>query len=128
MVKHTQTIRRQQPTNILSVFNYFVGLALKGLSTFSNFLTILEFSVTSVYTTVWDFSGHITLSSNKIGRRRISKILDFHDSRFLLVMSFYHFCSFTCWQIETWRSMNKIEQKLQVCGILSIFVSVFFFY
>ena len=31
MVKHTQTIRRQQPTNCLSVFDHFVGLALKGL-------------------------------------------------------------------------------------------------
>ena len=31
MVKHTQTIRRQQPTNFLSVFGYFAGLALKGL-------------------------------------------------------------------------------------------------
>ena len=32
MVKHTQTIRRQQPTNFLSVFDHFVGLALKGLN------------------------------------------------------------------------------------------------
>ena len=32
MVKHTQIIRRQQPTNCLSVFDHFVGLALKGLS------------------------------------------------------------------------------------------------
>ena len=31
MFKHTQTIRRQQPTNCLSVFEHFVGLALKGL-------------------------------------------------------------------------------------------------
>ena len=31
MVKHTQTIRRQQPTNYLSVFDHFVGLVLKGL-------------------------------------------------------------------------------------------------
>ena len=31
MVKHTQTICRQQPTNCLSVFDHFVGLALKGL-------------------------------------------------------------------------------------------------
>ena len=30
MVKHTQTIRR--PTSCLSVFDHFVGLALKGLS------------------------------------------------------------------------------------------------
>ena len=31
MVKHTQTIRRQQPTNCLSVFDHFVGLAFKGI-------------------------------------------------------------------------------------------------
>ena len=31
MVKHTQTIRPQKPTNCLSVFNHFMGLALKGL-------------------------------------------------------------------------------------------------
>ena len=31
MVKHTQTIRRQQPKNCLSVFDHFVGLVLKGL-------------------------------------------------------------------------------------------------
>ena len=31
MVKPTQTIRWQQPMNCLSVFDHFVGLALKGL-------------------------------------------------------------------------------------------------
>ena len=31
MVKHTQTIRRLLPMNYLSVFDHFVGLALKGL-------------------------------------------------------------------------------------------------
>ena len=31
MVKHTQTIRREKPTNCLSVFDHFVGLAPKGL-------------------------------------------------------------------------------------------------
>ena len=31
MVKHTQTIHRQKPTNCLSVFEHFVTLALKGL-------------------------------------------------------------------------------------------------
>ena len=29
--KHTQIIRRKKPTNCLSVFDYFMGLALKGL-------------------------------------------------------------------------------------------------
>ena len=32
MDKHAQTIRRQQPTNYLSVFDHFVELALKGLN------------------------------------------------------------------------------------------------
>ena len=32
MVKYTQTICRQHPTNCLSVLDHFVGLALKGLS------------------------------------------------------------------------------------------------
>ena len=31
MAKHNQRIRRQQPTNCLSVFGHFVELALKGL-------------------------------------------------------------------------------------------------
>ena len=32
MIKHTETIRQQQPTNCLSVSDHFVGLALKGLN------------------------------------------------------------------------------------------------
>ena len=32
MVKHTQPIRQQQPTNYLKVFDHFVGLALKELT------------------------------------------------------------------------------------------------
>ena len=32
MVKHTQRIRRQQPTICLSVFDHFVGLALKRMN------------------------------------------------------------------------------------------------
>ena len=35
MVKHTQTIRRQQPTSCLSLFDYFVGLALERLTVYS---------------------------------------------------------------------------------------------
>ena len=31
MVNHTQTIRRQQQTNYLSVFDHFVRLALQGI-------------------------------------------------------------------------------------------------
>ena len=32
MLKHTQTFRWQQPTNFLSMFDNFMGLALKRLS------------------------------------------------------------------------------------------------
>ena len=32
MAKHTQTIRRLFPTNYLTTFDPFMGLALKGLS------------------------------------------------------------------------------------------------
>ena len=32
MIKHAQTIHRQEPTNYLSVSDHFVGLALQGLS------------------------------------------------------------------------------------------------
>ena len=34
MVKHTQTIRRLEPTNCLSVFDHYDGLTLKGLKFF----------------------------------------------------------------------------------------------
>ena len=37
MVKHTQTINRQQPMICLSVFDHFVGLAFKGLKTHQTF-------------------------------------------------------------------------------------------
>ena len=59
MVKHTQTIRWQLPTNFLNVFDHFVGLALKGLKN-SVFQTLLkdrteylenyEFSASSILT------------------------------------------------------------------------------
>ena len=43
MVEHTQTIRRLLQTNCLSVFDHFVGLALKGLiKIFLNFYMIIE--------------------------------------------------------------------------------------
>ena len=38
MVKHTETTPRQQPENCLSMFDPFVGLALKGLK--ANLATI----------------------------------------------------------------------------------------
>ena len=49
MVKHTQTIHRQQTTNCLSVSDHFVGLALKGLkltlNTFSTKLSQISYFI-----------------------------------------------------------------------------------
>ena len=45
MVKHTQTIRRLLPTNCLSVFDHFVGLALKGLKAWVDKLTVLKLRI-----------------------------------------------------------------------------------
>ena len=36
MVKNTQTIRRQEPTNCLREFDRFMGLVLKGLTIVKN--------------------------------------------------------------------------------------------
>ena len=43
MVKRTQAIRREEPTNWLSVFDRFVRLALKGLNDFHNLLDQSEY-------------------------------------------------------------------------------------
>ena len=43
MVIHTQAIRRLLPTNCLSVFDHFVGLALKGLSNRDNVRAPIQF-------------------------------------------------------------------------------------
>ena len=43
MVKYTQIIRRQHPTNCMSVCDHFVGLAPKGLRSFSgSFLPTMD--------------------------------------------------------------------------------------
>ena len=48
MVKHTQTIRWQKPTNCLSVFDHFAGLALKGLrSQFLKKFLVSNFSISN---------------------------------------------------------------------------------
>ena len=41
MVKHTQTIHRQKPTNCLRVFDHFLKLALKGLRNRLSEVTLL---------------------------------------------------------------------------------------
>ena len=43
MVKESQTIRRLLPTNCLSVFDHFMGLALKGLRNSSIGISFKEY-------------------------------------------------------------------------------------
>ena len=51
MDKHTQTIRRQQATNWLSLFDHFVGLAFKGLRASVIFLW---FCISSCFVTMFN--------------------------------------------------------------------------
>ena len=51
IVRHTQRIRRHQATNFLSVFDHFVGLALKGLSNIA-FIIAFFFQNILVVTTI----------------------------------------------------------------------------
>ena len=52
MVKHTETIRRQQLSNYLIVFIHFVVLVLKGLSLVIFIRLINESSVLTLFLTV----------------------------------------------------------------------------
>ena len=49
MVKHAQTVCRQQPTNCLSGFDHFVGLALKGLKWFSKFNSVVVMTQNKIF-------------------------------------------------------------------------------
>ena len=66
MVKHTQTIWRLLPTNCLSVFDYFMGLALKGL---------IHFTKTKI--TFFMFS-HFLKALQALGWRNLTK----HESKY----------------------------------------------
>ena len=58
MVKHTQIIRRQKPTNCLSMFDHLVGLELKGL----NNVTCVPFHLPLL---IPQFSNNITLTKTQ---------------------------------------------------------------
>ena len=80
MLKYTQTIRWQMPTNCLSVFENFVGLALKGLKGGSGAVFFCEFC--EVFKNNY-FLEHIrtaasNLSSSVFGKFLICNILDSH--------------------------------------------------
>ena len=49
MIKRTQTIRQQKPTNYLGVFVHFVGSAIKGLTWYSQKYSILSIAQDSLF-------------------------------------------------------------------------------
>ena len=66
MVKHTQTICLLLPTNILSLFDHFVGLALKGLiNEFCNLIELAE-SILGNYLTRRILTNMGSAQENKI--------------------------------------------------------------
>ena len=72
MVKHTQTIRGQQPTNCLSVFDHFVKLALY----LNNFLKYYRFGHYSCTKLVYiDFWVKLTLDKKQVYLARSNKSL-----------------------------------------------------
>ena len=58
MIKHTQTIRQQKPTNCLSAFDHLVGLAPKGLNSFraasQSFLIFLASRFELLFHNTWN--------------------------------------------------------------------------
>ena len=67
MVKHTQTIRRQNPTNCLSLFDHFVELMLKGLNDWKIFRQIrnkLKQKIKETEETKKNFCKKILLSAS----------------------------------------------------------------
>ena len=79
MVKHTQTIRRQQPTNCLSVFHHFLKLALEGLTLF-----------TERFGTVWIISVVIYLQKQPFGGvlKICSKSTEVYPCRSMILIKF----------------------------------------
>ena len=73
MVKHTQTIRWQQPTRCLSVFDYFVGLAFNEFNKTSKFV-FLNMGHQQDHPKIFYKSGNIfiDINSHKWTRLKVS--------------------------------------------------------
>ena len=83
MVKNTQAIRQQEPTNCLNVLDHFVGLALKGLNKLaqlenSEFYMIwsraLTYEVTMHRLKPWKISQIFWLSTAQKGKFSIKAV------------------------------------------------------
>ena len=86
IVKQIQTICRQQPTNCLSVYEHFVGLALKGLISkysvqFPLTLSISAVILSMLFRIVSFILSIVLLMSTKQKQRRSR---EFHGKKILL--------------------------------------------
>ena len=61
MVKNTQTIRWEQPTNCLSVFDHFMGLALKWVKCFFPFSSSFCLNYLSLTLKIYKFQFQLAI-------------------------------------------------------------------
>ena len=74
MVKHTQnTILRQQPTSCVTMFDHFVGLALKGLTVFDHFVGLALKELSKASRSLDKFS--VFKNGSNIQERQFMKIM-----------------------------------------------------
>ena len=88
MVKHTQTIRLLLPTNCLSVFGHFVGLALKCITWFNPPYSVnMETNIGKTFLKLIDkhltFTFQKLTSSTKYSTETIAKMIKSHNNRLL---------------------------------------------
>ena len=101
MVKQIQTIRRQKPTNCLSLFDRFVGLALKGLNPqLTHFMLLVSFY------TPWKQQGKIWYSDVIWAYRK--RVLTWNVSTLLTLM--FHF--YTPWKHQKTFGFHLLFQKV----------------
>ena len=84
MVKRIQTIPRLLLTNCLSLFDHFVGLALKGFSYFSSFMQLLSVFLAAVICLTHQVqSNFASVSSIPICKKKCSRRYDFACMNFV---------------------------------------------
>ena len=84
MVKYTQTIRLEQPTNCFSVFDYFVKLVLKGLNPLNIRKQIWRRSLSVDQQVLESIEKRATLVQNGLHHRNSIIFNPFHVTDFFL--------------------------------------------
>ena len=99
MVKHTQTIRRQKTTNYLSVFDHFLGFALKGLSR-------IELDFRKIFKIVALFWKSLVINMITMKKKQWN-CLDKKKSFFFSILAHSFHISYTKWSM-IFRCYNKL--------------------